>query len=119
MMPKNKLAWAAWNYNIDNRTNDPVTLTYNMNILQNIETKDPLLVTLNPNKAIDEDKIIKKLTYTHPKFSLDSIVSQKKHTSISGKNRTGYAGAYWGNGFHEDGVKSAYEATQHFNAWLD
>ena len=117
MMPKNKLAWAAWNYSIDNQTSDPVTLTYNMNILQNIDTRDPLLVTLNPNKTIDKNKIIKKLTYTHPKFSLNSILAQKKHSSICGQNRTGYAGAYWGNGFHEDGVKSAYKAVKHFEDW--
>ena len=117
MMPKNKLAWAAWNYSIDNQTSDPVTLTYNMNILQNIDTRDPLLVTLNPNKTIDKNKIIKKLTYTHPKFSLNSMLAQKKHSSICGQNRTGYAGAYWGNGFHEDGVKSAYKAVKHFEDW--
>ena len=116
VMPKNKLAWAAWNYNIDKKPDDPITLTYNMNILQNLMTKESILVTLNPNKSIIEDRIIKQLQYSHPKFSNQGIIAQKKHSLISGINNTGYAGAYWGNGFHEDGVKSAYNAIQHFKS---
>jgi len=114
VMPKNKLSWAAWNYNIDNQKESPVTLTYNMNILQNIKSKDDLLVTLNPKNPIPKEKIIKKLKYGHPKFSKESIFAQKNNKKISGKNRSFYAGAYWGKGFHEDGVKSAYEAVKIF-----
>lgn len=114
VMPKNKLSWAAWNYNIDSQKESPVTLTYNMNILQNIKSKDDLLVTLNPKNPIPKEKIIKKLKYGHPKFSKESIFAQKNNKKISGKNRSFYAGAYWGKGFHEDGVKSAYEAVKIF-----
>lgn len=114
VMPKNKLSWAAWNYNIDSQKESPVTLTYNMNILQNIKSKDDLLVTLNPKNPIPKEKIIKKLEYGHPKFSKESIFAQKNNKKISGKNRSFYAGAYWGKGFHEDGVKSAYEAVKIF-----
>ena len=114
IMPQKKLSWAAWNYNIDSPDDSPITLTYNMNILQNFKTKEPLLVTLNPKLPISKSKVIKKLQYTHPKFSKYSVSAQLKNKIISGKNRTFYSGAYWGKGFHEDGVKSAYEAVKIF-----
>ena len=115
-MPKRKLAWAAWNYHIDDNANSPASLTYNMNILQNLKTEAPLLVTLNPLQKINKKKIIKTLSYAHPQYSLRSIEAQSKYHLISGVNRTSFAGAYWGNGFHEDGVKSALDAIQQFNA---
>ena len=114
-MPKRKLAWAAWNYHINSNPTSPASLTYNMNILQNLKTNMPILVTLNPQNKIDKKKIIKTLSYTHPQYSLGSIEAQSNHHLISGINRTSYAGAYWGNGFHEDGVKSALDAIQQFN----
>jgi predicted NAD/FAD-binding protein len=119
IMPKYKLSWAAWNYNIDSKESEPITLTYNMNILQNIKIETPVLVTLNPKGCIDPKKIIKKLNYAHPTFSIDSINAQKKHPIISGINRTFFAGAYWGNGFHEDGVKSAYDSVKQFNQLIN
>jgi len=115
-MPKRKLAWAAWNYHIDENANSPASLTYNMNILQNLKTEAPLLVTLNPLQKINKKKIIKTLSYALPQYSLRSIEAQSKYHLISGVNRTSFAGAYWGNGFHEDGVKSALDAIQQFNA---
>ena len=115
-MPKRKLAWAAWNYHIYDNANSPASLTYNMNILQNLKTEVPLLVTLNPLQKINKKKIIKTLSYAHPQYSLPSIEAQSKYHLISGVNRTSFAGAYWGNGFHEDGVKSALDAIQQFNA---
>jgi len=114
IMPQKKLSWAAWNFNIDSPEDSPITLTYNMNILQNIKTNEAVLVTLNTKQPISKDKVIKKLQYTHPKFSKESIRAQLKNKIISGKNRTFYSGAYWGKGFHEDGVKSAYEAVKIF-----
>ncbi|MFM7482466.1 MAG: NAD(P)/FAD-dependent oxidoreductase [Candidatus Methylopumilus sp.] len=114
-MPKRKLAWAAWNYHIGDNPNSPASLTYNMNILQNLKTKVPLLVTLNPLQKINKKKIIKILSYAHPQYSLRSIEAQCRYHLISGVNRTSFAGAYWGNGFHEDGVKSALDAIQQFN----
>ena len=119
IMPKYKLSWAAWNYNIDSKESEPITLTYNMNILQNIKIETPILVTLNPKGCIDPKKIIKKLNYAHPTFSIDSINAQKKHPIISGINRTFFAGAYWGNGFHEDGVKSAYDSVKQLNQLIN
>lgn len=110
VMPKNKLTWAAWNYNIDNKKNMPIALTYNMNILQNLPTNKAVLVTLNDKGKIRHDKIIKKINYSHPLFTINSIAAQSRYNQISGINKTGYAGAYWGNGFHEDGIRSAYNA---------
>ena len=114
-MPKRKLAWAAWNYHINHSDTSPASLTYNMNILQNLKTQVPILVTLNPQQAINKKKIIKSLSYAHPQYSLRSIEAQSNYHLISGVNRTSFAGAYWGNGFHEDGVKSALNAIQQFN----
>lgn len=114
MMPKKKLAWAAWNYHVTQHQLNRVAVTYNMNILQNIDPSIPLLVTLNHVNNIDPNKVIKQLNYTHPVYTLAGIAAQKKHTLISGVNRTAYAGAYWRNGFHEDGVMSALDALSHF-----
>lgn len=114
MMPKRKLAWAAWNYHVTNPDSEQVAVTYNMNILQNLKSKDPLLVTLNHTKFINPAKVIKRLKYMHPVYTLAGAAAQARHAEISGKNRTGFAGAYWRNGFHEDGVVSALEAINHF-----
>ncbi|MDI1362460.1 NAD(P)/FAD-dependent oxidoreductase [Methylotenera sp.] len=114
LMPKRKLAWAAWNYHVTNPHAEQVAVTYNMNILQNLQSKEPLLVTLNHTKLINPAKVIKRLKYMHPVYTLAGASAQARHAEISGKNRTGFAGAYWRNGFHEDGVVSALEAIKHF-----
>ncbi|MAS00405.1 MAG: FAD-dependent oxidoreductase [Nitrosomonadales bacterium] len=118
IMPNKKLSWAAWNYNIDNLENKPIALTYNMNILQNLNSLVPILVTLNDDGQINPKKIIKNINYSHPLFTLNSVKAQKKHNIISGKNRTAFAGAYWGNGFHEDGIKSAHDVFSQINKFL-
>jgi uncharacterized protein len=116
LMPQRKLAWAAWNYHVTAQTTGKVQVTYNMNILQGIQSSEPLLVTLNYTDAIAAEKVIKKLYYRHPLYTLAGAQAQARHAEISGKHRTGYAGAYWRNGFHEDGVASALAAIQHFQA---
>ena len=116
LMPKRKLAWAAWNYHLPLQPSNHVAVTYNMNILQNIDCPQPILVTLNHTDNIDPAKIIKRLQYTHPVYTLAGAAAQLRHAEISGQNRTGFAGAYWLNGFHEDGVKSALNALEHFKA---
>jgi uncharacterized protein len=115
LMPKKKLAWAAWNYHLTAQPLSRAAVTYNMNILQSLESPEPFLVTLNHTDKIDPSKIIKTLHYTHPVFTPQGIAAQARHAEISGVNRTGYAGAYWRNGFHEDGVVSALAALEHFN----
>ncbi len=116
LMPKHKLAWAAWNYHITATPTSKVAVTYNMNILQNIKSPEPILVTLNHTGLIDPKKVIKRLKYTHPLYTLAGASAQARHAEISGKNHTGFAGAYWRNGFHEDGVVSALAALKHFEA---
>jgi uncharacterized protein len=118
LLPKRKLAWAAWNYHLPATAINKVAVTYNMNILQNISSPEPILVTLNHTDFINPAKIIKRLTYTHPLYTLAGAAAQARHADISGHNRTGFAGAYWRNGFHEDGVTSALAALQHFNDYL-
>jgi uncharacterized protein len=116
LMPRRKLAWAAWNYHVTAQASDKVQVTYNMNILQGIRSAQPLLVTLNYTQGIGQSKVIKKLHYRHPLFTLAGAQAQLRHAEISGHNRSGFAGAYWKNGFHEDGVVSALTAIQHFQA---
>lgn len=114
LMPKRKLAWAAWNYHVTDKPTGKVQVTYNMNILQGLQSPEPILVTLNHTDMINPAKVIKRLRYMHPLYTVEGAVAQTRHAEISGHNRTGYAGAYWRNGFHEDGVVSALAALKHF-----
>lgn len=118
LLPKQKRAWAAWNYHRLDNKDKPVAVTYNMNILQGIDSKETFCVTLNNSNAIDPSKIIKRLEYTHPLFSQNSIEAQQKHNQLNGINRCFYAGAYWRNGFHEDGVVSALNTINDFKELL-
>ena len=118
LMPKNKTTWSSWNYLLSGDLKKPVTLTYNMNILQSLQAKPDFLVTLNSLNEINPSKIIKKIDYAHPLFTVDGINAQKKKSQISGHNNTYYCGAYWGNGFHEDGVNSALEVCKAFGVSL-
>ena len=107
LMPKRKLAWAAWNYNLFDHMTSEVAVTYNMNILQGLACETQFLVSLNCERHIDPSKIIKRINYSHPVYTTRTVSAQARHHEISGVNRTHYCGAYWGNGFHEDGVVSA------------
>lgn len=114
LLPRRKLAWAAWNYHVTAETMDRVAVTYNMNILQGLDSPDPLLVTLNHTRGINPAHVIKRLTYHHPVYTTAGTRAQARHAEISGVNRTAYCGAYWRNGFHEDGVVSALTALEQF-----
>ena len=122
LLPKRELAWAAWNYHVTDhqsaQASNKVQVTYNMNILQNLKSPEPILVTLNHTDFINPAKVIKRLKYTHPVYTIAGAAAQGRHADISGHNRTGFAGAYWRNGFHEDGVASALAALQHFETYL-
>lgn len=108
LLPERKLAWASWNYFIPHKTQDTVSVTYNMNILQNFESSTTFCLTLNRTADIDPAKIIRRFNYAHPTFTLEGVAAQNRHAEISQANlRSHYCGAYWFNGFHEDGVKSA------------
>jgi predicted NAD/FAD-binding protein len=118
VLPKRKLAWASWNYQLDADPSAPVVLTYNMNILQSIQSDQTFCVTLNDHDSVDQSKVIKKLSYDHPLFTVDAIAAQKRKQEISGINNTYYCGAYWRNGFHEDGVVSALDVCKQFGETL-
>ncbi len=119
LLPKQKLAWAAWNYHRLETQYNPVAVTYNMNILQGISSPDTFCVTLNNTRSIDESKIIKRLNYSHPLFTREGISAQKQHSKLNGRNRCFYAGAYWRYGFHEDGVISALDTLTDFKEHLN
>ena len=114
VLPERKLAWASWNYQLDSNPESPVVLTYNMNILQSLDCDETFCVTLNDHQSVDKSKVLKKITYHHPLFTVKGIEAQKRKLEISGVNNTYYCGAYWHNGFHEDGVASAIEVCKHF-----
>lgn len=115
LMPRKKLAWASWNYHIPQRVQPCAMVTYNMNMLQNFhDAPETILVTLNRANEIRPDKIINEYRYSHPVFSLDGMQAQQKHALVSNRKRTHYCGAYWFNGFHEDGVNSALRVVKAF-----
>jgi predicted NAD/FAD-binding protein len=118
LLPRRHLAWASWNYLIPREEPDRVTVTYNMNILQNFSAPSPLCITLNRNEAVDPAKIIRRFTYHHPVYTHATLTAQKRYARLNGVNRTYFCGAYWGYGFHEDGVNSALAVCQHFGKGL-
>ncbi len=114
VLPRRKLAWAAWNYHLLAHEQDRVALTYNMNILQSLDAPVQFCVTLNNTGAIDPDRIIRKISYDHPILTREGVIAQRRQGEINGANRTYFCGAYWRNGFHEDGVVSTLAALEHF-----
>lgn len=114
LLPRARRAWAAWNYHLLSQPPKRSVVTYNMNLLQSLESPETLCVTLNRSESIDPKKILKRFTYHHPVFTMAAVKAQKRHSEINGRNRTYYCGAYWGYGFHEDGVNSALSVARHF-----
>ncbi|MDE2342575.1 MAG: FAD-dependent oxidoreductase [Betaproteobacteria bacterium] len=114
LLPKRRRAWAAWNYLMPEGPQGRVCLTYDMNILQGLNAPETFCVTLNATELIDPNRIISRMTYHHPLFTLDGISAQQKQRAINGTCRTYYCGAWWRNGFHEDGMVSALDAVRHF-----
>ncbi len=113
LLPKSRKAWAAWNYHLGNDKTKPASLTYNMNILQSFhDAPVTFCVTLNRTEKIDPEKIIAQFNYGHPIFNKGSVHAQSRYHEIGNKNRTHFCGAYWFNGFHEDGVNSALRVVE-------
>lgn len=117
LLPKRRKAWAAWNYRIPASSQDAVTVTYNMNILQSLDAHAQIMVTLNPTMTIDPDKIISKFVYQHPVYTPKGVAAQRRRDEIMGRERTFYCGAWLGYGFHEDGVKSGLAAAEAVQEW--
>ena len=107
LMPRRRRAWAAWNYRMSTDESAQVPVTYDMNALQGLDAPERFLVTLNPNEPIAPGRILRRITYQHPHYTSQAVAAQKRWSEINGVNRTYYCGAYWGYGFHEDGVVSA------------
>lgn len=115
LLPKRKAAWASWNYWLDGASEEQSrapTLTYNMNILQHIESPHTFCVSLNSSAQIDPNKILKRFVYHHPVFNQETIDAQARRSEINGVTKTWFCGAYWYNGFHEDGVRSALDVVR-------
>jgi predicted NAD/FAD-binding protein len=119
LLPRRKRTWAAWNYRIPQSDHQSVSVSYNMNILQNFDSEVTFCVSLNQDEYIDPNKILRRYQYSHPCFTLDGIHAQNRFCDINGKNRTFYCGAYWLNGFHEDGVNSAIRVAKSLNVQFD
>lgn len=120
VMPPNKRAWASWNYlrHGQSGANSPVTVSYDMTRLQKLESKHRYFVTLNPHKSIPDRYCIEEIDYTHPQYSFEAFQTQKDLPKLNGQNRTFFCGAYFGYGFHEDGVKSALNVGEKFGVTL-
>lgn len=114
VLPSRRLAWAAWNYHLLEQPERPAAVTYNMNILQRLDAPETFCVTLNHTEAIDPARIIDTYHYSHPVFTPEAVAAQARHREVNQGRRTSYCGAYWRNGFHEDGVVSALAALEHF-----
>ncbi len=109
LLPRQRKAWAAWNATIPRDPADVCTVSYCMNLLQGIDSPEPFVVTLNRSDAIDPAKILRRMRYEHPVYSHASVAAQTRKAEIQGQRHTWFAGAYWGWGFHEDGMRSAVE----------
>jgi predicted NAD/FAD-binding protein len=118
VLPPKRAAWASWNYHIPKEEKGRVALTYDMNILQSLKAKEEFCVTLNMPEKIHPDRIIQRIIYHHPVYDPNSLSARRKQDEINGKNRTYFCGAYWGYGFHEDGVNSALSVCKHFGKTL-
>lgn len=114
ILPRCRQAWSAWNYRIDRKQSARATITYNMNILQHIQSPHTFCVTLNDTASIDPSLIISRHQYSHPLFTVERASMQAQHHRLIRGNRTSFCGAYWGNGFHEDGVNSALAVCRQF-----
>ena len=119
MLPKRRRAWASWNYHIPKSSSQNVSVTYDLSRLQKLNSPSPILLTLNDIASIDQQKVLQTFNYHHPAYSCHSIIAQQKFHEINGHNRTHFCGAYWGYGFHEDGVNSALAVASHFGIELE
>lgn len=115
LLPRRPLSRAAWNYHRFAHASGRVTVTYNMTTLQRLPTARQYLVSLNAGAEINPRQVIRRMTYAHPVYNAASMAAQARRHEISGRNRTCYAGAYWGYGFHEDGVCSGLAAAAEIN----
>ena len=118
LLPQRKLAWASWNYRLGGPGHTRAAVTYDMNILQGIQSDITFCVSLNQSAGISPFKVLAKYTYAHPQYSLAAVAAQGRWEELNGIEHTWYCGAYWANGFHEDGVVSALRVAHAFGEQL-
>ncbi|MDY7064358.1 hypothetical protein PsexTeo8_07700 [Pseudomonas extremaustralis] len=118
LLPDRRLAWASWNYRLTGDAQKQAAVTYDMNILQGIDSATTFCVSLNQTPMINPLKILARYTYAHPQYSLAAVAAQARWEELNGAQHTHYCGAYWANGFHEDGVVSALRVAQAFGEAL-
>ena len=117
VLPRRRRAWACWNYHLAPDLERSAAVTYNMNLLQSLRSRHTFCVSLNETR-IDPDKVIQRMTYHHPVFRPGRSATQARQGELIGPNRSSFCGAYWGFGFHEDGVRSALAVARHFGKAL-
>ena len=115
VMPKNKNVWASWNSCVNKKNLEINSLTYWLNILQNLKCDQNIFLTLNPSIEIPENKILKKVKFMHPYFDQKALDSQAKLKTLQNKKNILFCGSYFGYGFHEDGIKSSIEMVKTLN----
>jgi predicted NAD/FAD-binding protein len=118
LLPRRRRAWASWNFHLQDEPAERATVTYHMNRLQSLDSDAEYCVTLNRTEAIDPELVIEAREFAHPVFTHAGLVAQRRWGEISGVRRTHYCGAYWGYGFHEDGVESARRVCERFGRTL-
>lgn len=106
VLPSSRRAWASWNYHVPAAPTSKATVTYHMNRLQSLSSSIDYCVTLNEEERIDRSRILRSITYHHPVFTTSRLAAQRRHEELIDHAGLSYCGAYWGNGFHEDGVNS-------------
>ena len=114
-MPKNNKAWCSWNSSVESENSEQNSITYWLNLLQNLNVSKNIFLTLNPYLKIPEEKIIRRVQFTHPYFDQKAINSQKDLNLIQNKNNILFCGSYFGYGFHEDGIKSSLDMMNYIN----
>lgn len=112
LLPRCRRAWASWNYRVAANPSNKATVTYNMNILQSLDSRQVFCVTLNGEDQVDPARVLRRIVYEHPVFNTRRSEAQSRHSEVIDRQRTSFCGAYWGNGFHEDGVNSALAVCQ-------
>jgi uncharacterized protein len=118
LLPRRRQAWASWNYRLGGPAHAPAALTYNMNILQGLDAPVTFCVSLNQSDAVDPAKVLARFDYAHPQYSLAGMAAQARQHELQGHQHSYFCGAYWANGFHEDGVVSALQVAKHFGELL-
>jgi predicted NAD/FAD-binding protein len=116
VMPRRRSAWASWNFHLADEPSGRTTVTYDMNRLQSLASKERFLVTLNRTAAIDPERVLRRISYAHPVYTAEGVAAQGRWEEVSGRRRTHFCGAYWRWGFHEDGVWSALRACARLGA---